>query len=65
MGQTGWREQHGQNNWARLLPLSFLVSIKIGCLVTAASIVGLTLPATWARESRQTQKSDLDRVSRD
>lgn len=24
--------------------------LKIGCLVTAASIVGLTLLATWARE---------------
>lgn len=65
MGQTGWREQHGQNHWSQLLPLSFPVSIKISCLVTAASIVGLTLPATWARERSQTQKSDLDRVSRD
>lgn len=75
MGQAGWREQHGQNHWVLLLPLSslcFPISIKIGCLVTAASIVGLTLPATtWARERRrQTQKSDLeqklaDRVSRD
>lgn len=40
MGQTGWREEHGQNHWALLLPLSslsFPVSIKIGCLVTAAS----------------------------
>lgn len=52
MGQTGWREQHGQNHWALLLPLSFPVSIKIGCLVTAASVAGLTLLATWAREKR-------------
>lgn len=72
-GQAGWRAQHGQNHWVLLLPLSslsFPVSIKIGCLVTAASIVGLALPATWARERRQTRKSDLeqkpvDRVNRD
>lgn len=71
MGQTGWREHHGQNHWVPpLLPLSFPVTIKIGCSVTAASIVDLTLLAMWARGKRQTQKSDLeqkpvDRVRRD
>lgn len=60
----------GRTTGPPLLPLSFPVTIKIGCSVTAASIVGLTLLATWARGERQTQKSDLeqkpvDRVRRD